>query len=69
MKRLLVSLFPLLATFVAFAQKAADDAPTEHASPLTVLVFLGLFFGSILAYVVYLWWRARGAKEAGEERG
>ena len=66
MKRFLSSLLLLLLPFFAFAQKAADEAPTEHASMATVVVFLALFFGGILAYVVYLWWHARG-KQPGNE--
>lgn len=64
MKRLLTSLLLLLVPFVAFA---ADEPVQEHASGATVLIFLVLFIGSMVAYGVYLWWRARGAKESGEK--
>lgn len=66
MKRLLTSLFLLFAPLLAFAQEKAD-APVEHASGLTVVVFLALFVGSIVAYGVYLWWKAKGAKQSGDE--
>ena len=66
MKRFLSSLLLLLLPLAAFAQKATDEAPVEHASMGTVVAFLALFFGGILAYVVYLWWTAR-AKQSGNE--
>ena len=64
MKRLLSSLFLLLSPLLALAQAA--EPPVEHASTGVVVVFLVLFLGSIAAYGVYLWMRARRAK-AGEE--
>lgn len=67
MKRFLSSLLLLLLPFLALAQKATDEAPTEHASMATVVVFLVLFFGGILAYVVYLWWHARQKQQTGNE--
>lgn len=68
MARPLSSLILLVSPLVAFAQsKAAEaDAPVEHASTLTVVVFLALFLGSILAYVLYLWRRARHEKRSTE---
>ena len=65
MKRLLSSLLPLLFPLLAFAQQAADEAPVEHASPVTVVAFLALFFGGILAYAVFLWRKARGRNAEG----
>ena len=65
MKRLPTALFLFLAPLLAFAQKAAEDAPVEKASMTTVLVFLALFFGSIVAYGAWLWWRARAGKREG----
>lgn len=64
MKKLLSYLLPLFAPLLAFA---ADEPPVEHASGTTVVVFLVLFIGSIVAYGVYLWWRARSAKHPEEQ--
>ena len=64
MKRLLSSLLLLLSPLLALAAEA--EAPVEHANGLVVGVFLVLFLGSIVAYGVYLWWKARGVKP-GEE--
>lgn len=59
MSRILSALFLFLASFAAFAQRAADEAPVEKASPVTVLIFLALFLGGCLAYVVYVWVRRK----------
>jgi hypothetical protein len=69
MARLVSSLFILLSPLLAFAQAKAPagEPPVEHASVLTVVVFLGLFFGSILAYAAYLWWRARSPDTPADE--
>ena len=64
MKRLLASLLLLLLPLLAFAEA---EAPVEKASGTTVVIFLVLFIGGIAAYGVYLWWRARGAKDSGEQ--
>ena len=61
MKKLLSAVFLLLVPLLAFAQSAAEP-PVEKASTGVVVVFLVLFLGSIAAYGVYLWMRARGAK-------
>ena len=63
MNRLVTSLYLFLASCAAFAQSTKPEPPTEHASPLTVMIFLGLFFGSIGAYFVYLWWTRKGRKD------
>ena len=63
MKKFLSALFLLLAPLLAFAQDKAEP-PVEHASTGVVVVFLVLFIGSIVAYGVYLWWKAKAAKPA-----
>ncbi|APV50972.1 hypothetical protein BWI17_15520 [Betaproteobacteria bacterium GR16-43] len=64
MNRLLSSLLLLLTPLQALA---AEEAPVEHASQATVVVFLVLFLGGIVGYGIYLWWRARGAKHSAEK--
>jgi hypothetical protein len=64
--RFLASL-PLAAPLIAFAQEKTAEVPVEHASKATVLVFLLFFFGSIGAYVAYLWWRRKDAKAPRDE--
>ena len=67
MNRLFATLYLFLASCAAFAQEAKPEPPTEHASPLTVMIFLGLFFGSIGAYFVYLWWTRKAGRKGGED--
>jgi len=64
MKRLFSTLLLFLAPLLAFA---AEEAPQEHASGATVAIFLVLFVGGIVAYGIYLWWRAKEAKHAAEK--
>ena len=52
MSRLLSSALPLAFVLSAYAQ----EAPTEKASPLAIILFLILFIGSGVAYAAYLWW-------------
>ena len=66
MSRLLTTLVLQLAALSVYAQSAKPEAPTEQASPLTVLVFLVLFVGSCLAYAGYIWWR-RDKDKSSEE--
>lgn len=63
MSRFLGSMFMLLVSLQAFAQKAAPaDAPSEQASPIVVWVFLIIFIGGCIGFPIYLWWRGRGKK-------
>lgn len=55
LKRVLPVLF-FAAPFLARAAAAADEAPAEQASPITVILFLVLFVGACVAYVGYAWW-------------
>jgi hypothetical protein len=60
MSRFLGSLFMLLVSLQAFAQKANPaDAPSEQASPVVVWVFLVVFIGGCIGFPIYLWWRGR----------
>jgi flagellar basal body-associated protein FliL len=47
------------APFLARAAAAADEAPAEQASPITVILFLVLFVGACVAYVGYAWWNRK----------
>ena len=60
MTKALYRFFPLLIAASAYAQTA--DAPTEKASPVTVVIFLLLFVGSIAGYFGYVWWTQRKVK-------
>ena len=60
MVKALYRFLPLLAASSVYAQSA--DAPTEKASPVTVVIFLLLFFGSCAGYFVYVWWKQRKNK-------
>ena len=58
MARLISFLLSIL-PFVAYAQSKGADEPSPQGSTTSVILFLVLFFGSIVAYAVYLWWTAR----------
>ena len=69
MRRILAVLFSFLFTLSAFAQASAAEPPVEKASPVTVLVFVVLFVGGCLGYLLYTWWaQGKRAKAAAEER-
>lgn len=46
--------------WIAFAQKAADEAPVEPANPVAVVLFVIVFIGSCIGFVAYVWWKGRG---------
>ncbi len=60
MGRLLSGLLLILTVCSAYAQ--ATEAPTEHASPLTVIVFIVMFVGSCVGYFAYIWWGRKKKK-------
>lgn len=64
MTRHLLRFLPAFISFAAVAQEKAAEAPQEHASPLTVIIFLVLFLGSCAVYGWYAWWSGRKEKEA-----
>ena len=47
----------------AYAQTSTPEAPAEHASSLTVIIFVVLFAGSCLGYIGYAWWGGRKKKK------
>jgi hypothetical protein len=55
----LLGLLLTLASWAAFAQKAAEEAPSPQASPVAVIIFLVLFIGACVAYFVYIWVRRK----------
>jgi heme/copper-type cytochrome/quinol oxidase subunit 2 len=61
MARLISALILLFSCCVASAQ-SASEAPAEHASTTTIVVFLVLFVGSCLGYIGYILWDARKSK-------
>jgi len=68
MRRILAALFAFFFTFSAFAQAAAAEPPVEKASPLTVAIFVVLFVGGCVGYLLYTWWaQGKRAKAAAEE--
>ena len=67
MARLLSALLLFLSFACAYAQSSAPEAPVEHASPLTVVIFLVMFIGACVAYVAYTWWRGRHRKQRAAE--
>lgn len=52
-----------LASCCAYAQSSGAEAPVEHASMFTVVVFVVLFAAVCLGYVGYAWSSARKRKE------
>jgi hypothetical protein len=62
MKRVLCSLPLALTSFAAFAQATAE-APVEHASMATVVVFGILFVGSCAGAIGYMWWQSKKKKD------
>ena len=66
MVKALYRFLPLLVASSAYAQSTGADAPSEKASPVTVAIFLVLFFGSCIGYFVYIWWKQRKGKQPEE---
>ena len=62
MMQLLRTLLPALASSAAFAQSTTTEAPVEHASMATVVIFIVLFIGGCVGMLGYMWWNGR--KEA-----
>ena len=60
--------FRFLPFFVALSAFAQAEAPTEKASPVTVVIFLVLFVGSCAGYFLYVWWNQRKSRGEGEKR-
>lgn len=63
MTKALYRFLPALVAVSAFAESTGADAPVEKASPLTVVIFLVLFLGSIAGYFAYLWWQQRRIRQ------
>ena len=61
MTKALYRFLPVLIAFSACAQ--STEAATEKASPITVVIFLVLFVGSIAGYFAYVWWSQRRIKQ------
>ena len=59
MVRLLCSFLLALASWSAYAQSSAAEPPVEHASVLTVVIFIVLFVGACVGYIGYTWWHRR----------
>ena len=59
MFRLLSAFLVVFASCPALAQ---TEAPTEHASSLTVIIFVVMFVGSCVGYVAYTWWGRKKKK-------
>ena len=53
---MLKRLLPLLFLAAPFLARAADDAPSEQASPVAVILFLVVFIGGCIGFVAYVWW-------------
>ncbi|HEY9446230.1 MAG TPA: hypothetical protein VIQ62_04085 [Burkholderiales bacterium] len=66
MKKAIAALFFLLTTLgYAYAQNAPDAPPTaftEPASMTAVIVFLVVFFGSIVLFAYWVWHRSKKHK-------
>jgi flagellar basal body-associated protein FliL len=62
MTRLLYSFLLTLASCCVYAQSSAE-APVEHASVLTVIIFIVVFIAGCLGYVAYAWWSGKKEKE------
>lgn len=65
MMRILCSVLLALASFAAYAQSSVAEPPTEHASMLTVVVFIVFFVVACVGYVAYAWWSGKKEKERG----
>jgi hypothetical protein len=66
MPRLLPGALALLASLAAYAQ-SAPEPPVERASPIAIIVFVILFFGSGVAYAAYLWWTHKKDGKEGDQ--
>jgi len=59
MARILGSFLLALASLSALAQSSGAEPPVEHASMLTVVIFIFVFVAACVGYVAYTWWRGR----------
>jgi hypothetical protein len=59
MVRILCSFLLALASWSAYAQSSGAEPPIQHASPLTVIIFVVLSIAACIGYVGYTWWRGR----------
>lgn len=65
MVRILCSFLLALASWSAYAQSSGAEPPVEHASMLTVVIFVVLFVAGCVGFVWYTWWQGRKEKERG----
>lgn len=59
MVRRLCSFLLILASWCAYAQSSGAEPPVEHASLLTVAIFIFVFVAACVGYVGFTWWRGR----------
>lgn len=67
MSRLLCSFLLALASWSAFAQSSGAEPPVEHASMLTVAIFIVVFIASCVGWFAYTWWDARKKGERSDK--
>jgi hypothetical protein len=59
MMRLLYSFLLALVSCFAYAQSSGAEPPVEHASMVTVVIFIGFFAAACVGYVAYTWWSGK----------
>ena len=59
MARLLCSFLLALASCCVYAQSSGAEPPVEHASMVTVVIFIFVFVAACVGYIGYTWWRGR----------
>jgi hypothetical protein len=67
MRRLVAAFIAFFFALSAFAQASGAEPPVEKASALTVVVFIVLFIGGCVGYLLYTWWSQGKRPKAPDE--
>jgi hypothetical protein len=63
---ILFALLPLIAQ--AAVDEAAPPPPPVDASPWGMIIFGIIFFGMIIGFIAYVWWKERERKQGSSQQ-